>query len=354
MGTPPDPAKLIETFVVNLDLPPEQRWTAIIKEKKPQIMLLLAALKEMFYKHDVTDELIAAINSSMPNEYVREMQGMGDAIGVDYKDVVMANLFYEISGVTDALDLSRSCTSIVAQRANGTVYLARNQDYPPPFTLVMIHAIFTKNNKMIYEGTTYAGTIGLSTGAVPDAWSVAINARSNAACHHGKAACQKAAVDAAASGAQIFPIFTRQAIDTVGSDFDAAMEFFSTRELIMPGYIIVGGVNPGEGAIITRNATANMTDVFHLFDKKAPDGAGGDWYVVQTNTDHWVPTSNSSRRTTATNKLDTVGNKLIDLSQLWDVLSTPPVYNEATIHTDLISEKWDEYRTYKRHGPLTN
>jgi len=41
----------------------------------------------------------------------------------------------------------------------------RNQDYPPPFTLVMVHYIFMRKGKVLYQGTSYAGTIGLSTAA---------------------------------------------------------------------------------------------------------------------------------------------------------------------------------------------
>lgn len=358
-SSPPDPSKLIETFEINLDLPPEQRWSKVIKAKELQAKLLLSILKPVFSKFQVTFDLIAAANATMPQEYVREMQGIADGVeGIEYSDVLMANLFYEITGVADTpFDLSRSCTSIVAQRENGTVYLARNQDYPPPFTLVMIHVIFMKGGKKLYEGTTYAGTIGLSTASVPHGWDVSINARSNNAACANRSACQKAAVTAAANGAAIFPIITRLGADTVGANYDDAIDFFSEHELIMPGYIIIGGTKPGQGAIVTRGPKGNETNILSLFDTNTTDEGGGDWYVVQTNTDHWDPApiykpTNTSRRACATAHMDKVGKKSIDLLQLWNVLDVNPVYNQATIHTDLVAPEWDEYRTYKRHGPL--
>jgi len=358
-SSPPDPSKLIETFEIDLDLPPKQRWAKVVKEKHAQAKLLLSILKPVFEKFPVTNELIAATNATLPSDYVLEMQGIADMVeDVSFSDVLMANLFYEITGVADTpFDLSRSCTSIVAQRDNGTVYLARNQDYPPPFTLVMIHTIFTKGGKKLYEGTTYAGTIGLSTASVPGGWDVSINARGNSLCSKSRDACQKAAVAAAGNGAAIFPIFTRQAADNVGASYEDAKDFFTERELIMPGYIIMGGTKPGEGAIVTRSPEGNETNVLSLFDKNGTDAGGGDWYVVQTNTDHWkpapiYPNTNTSRRGCATAHMDKVGKKSIDLLQLWNVLDVNPVYNPATIHTDLVAPKWDEYRTYKRHGPL--
>jgi N-acylethanolamine-hydrolysing acid amidase len=271
----------------------------------------------------------------------------------------MANIFYEITGVvnTSFPDLSLSCTSLVAQRSNGTVYIARNQDYPPPFTLLMVHAIFQRANKTVYQGTTYAGTIGLSTAAIfspGEGFALSIDARDNP--HQGTPEGQAAAIAAANRGAAIFPMITRQVCELT-NNFTAAVSYLSTKEMIMTGYLIIAGGQPGQGAIVTRNASADSTDVLTLFDAKVKDFGGGDWYVAQTNFDHWkpepdYPLTNVTRRETATRVLNSIGPDAIDLLGLWNVLDTPPVYNLATIHTDLISVAWAEYKTYKRHGPL--
>jgi hypothetical protein len=36
---------------------------------------------------------------------------------------------------------------------------------------------------------------------------------------------------------------------------------------------------------------------------------------------------------------------------MWDVLSTAPVYNPSTIHTDLVFPSEGDYRSYVRHYP---
>lgn len=201
---PPNPKHLIETFVVDLDTPPEERyataiqslpllcnhhrnlspspplpaawcndspvpvarllarstppahdrrWTGLIKEKHVALVALLDIIRPVFklFAPVASRELVEATIRGMPDEYVREMQGIANVASefanVTLDDVVMANLFYEITGIANTPLFSgdpRSCTSMVAQRSNGTVYLARNQDYPPPFTLVMVHAVFTK------------------------------------------------------------------------------------------------------------------------------------------------------------------------------------------------------------------
>lgn len=107
---------------------------------------------------NISAPLIASVIKTIPNEYLREMQGIATASMLTLDEIVMANVFYEITSVGKTpWDVSRSCTSLVAQRSNGTVYIARNQDYPPPFSLLMVHAIFQRANKTVYQGTTYAG-----------------------------------------------------------------------------------------------------------------------------------------------------------------------------------------------------
>jgi hypothetical protein len=198
----------------------------------------------------------------------------------------------------------------------------------------------------------------LSTGFVPEGWAVSINARGNPA--KGTAEGLANALKLAAEGAQVLPIFVRAAMDAQLKDgglaqlpdraYTKAFKFYTTNPLIMPGYIIVAGTAKAEGAILTRNETDG--DIYTLFSKEGKGPAGGDWYDVQTNTDHWVPTAKKSRRTTAHNAMEAIGSEGIDLIKLWQVLDTPPVYNGATIHTDLTCPATGEYRTYKRHGPF--
>ena len=47
-------------------------------------------------------------------------------------------------------------------------------------------------------------------------------------------------------------ILTRQVLEKAES-FDEAVSTLSTHRLIAPGYFIVGGMKPNEGAVITRD-----------------------------------------------------------------------------------------------------
>ena len=391
-GSGPGPKdKLVESFEIDLDLPPEERWAHVIEAKRVQILGLLDILRPLFRASkdsaEVTDELIAAYNASSQrpeapqyiHDYLAEMRGIAAVLAKEDKvtlsDVLMANLFYEIDSAAKtplSEAFARSCTSLVAQSANGTTLFARNQDYPPPFTLVMIHAVFKRRGVTVYEGTTYAGTVGLST-AFSHAhdggrgWAVSVNARDIPAGWpaQGTEAAKVDAVEAARTGAAILPILTRQAADAGMRDYNAALRYFARWPSILPGYLIVGGGEPGEGAIVSHNGSrtgsepATDSDVFALFATSMDGDKNGGWFVVQTNTDHWKPAPlypgshpPASRRATAIRGLVEAGQERISADRIWDVLSTPPTFNADTIHTDLVDVAAGSYRTYKRNGPL--
>ena len=118
-------------------------------------------------------------------------------------------MYYEVSGVSNINwnVTSQSCTSIAAQNANGTVYLARNQDYPTLFSPVEYDAIYTRGGKEVYRGTSFIGTVGIETGFVKGVFGVSINAREDFRPNkeQAHAQCEK--------GAAVLPFSTRTALD---------------------------------------------------------------------------------------------------------------------------------------------
>ena len=89
------------------------------KAHKVAIHTLLDILRDGFKSGmaDI-DKLMDAYNSTLSDEYRKEMEGTGKAVDVSFHDALMANMFYEITGVVNTpLDtkwgptLARSCTS---------------------------------------------------------------------------------------------------------------------------------------------------------------------------------------------------------------------------------------------------
>jgi hypothetical protein len=126
----------------------------------------------------------------------------------------------------------------------------------------------------------------------------------------GSEGAKRDGVKAARTGAAILPILARQGFDAGAKNYNTAVKYYAEFPSILPGYLIVAGAEPGAGAIVSHNGStsgavrAADSDVFSLLSASIDSGANGGWFVVQTNTDHWLPAPNYtgypvSRRGTA-------------------------------------------------------
>merc|ERR1712072_28578 len=68
-----------------------------------------------------------------------------------------------------------------------------------------------------------------------------------------------------------------------GGDFEEGVKFLSETPMIQTGYLTIAGAAPGEGAILTRNASGADTDILRLKDGYPSDKP----FLIQTNYDHW-------------------------------------------------------------------
>jgi hypothetical protein len=76
--------------------------------------------------------------------------------------------------------------------------------------------------------------------------------------------------------------------------FDAALARLSNQDLIAPAYFILGGVNGDQGAVVTR-FQEKLVDVWRL---NASSPGIEQWYLLETNYDHWTPPPASDDRRT--------------------------------------------------------
>ena len=116
---------------------------------------------------------------------------------------------------------------------------------------------------------------------------------------------------------------TRHIMENATS-YAEAVQFAKETDLIAPVYFIVAGVNPGEGAIITRNQ-------FKVVDEwKLNSTSTGieKWYLLETNYDHWIPPPpDDDRQTPGMKAMKQIGQDNINLESLMTVISTKPICN---------------------------
>jgi hypothetical protein len=144
--------------------------------------------------------------------------------------------------------------------------------------------------------------------------------------------------------------------------FDDIVLEWSTVLLAAPFYVVMGGVNAGEGAIIARNQTGVAAPGGKVLRFQGNTAKSME-YLVQTNYDHWVPDRVvDPRRTAAEDMLSasastvptastasTATQSVVGMNiELFAVASTYPVHNPHTAYTALMNAKEGTLLPYVR------
>ncbi|XP_070568770.1 N-acylethanolamine-hydrolyzing acid amidase-like [Ptychodera flava] len=312
-------------YKLNLDLPPAKRWDSILKhwnasELKADLNSVMSSL--------VPEALIPVVElvgenveKYIPSPYGEEMVGVAQCLDMNVGDVVMLNLLY---------DMSAFCTSIVAQDTHGQIWHGRNLDYR--FTDILRKLTFVydaqQNGKTVFTATTFAGYIGVLTGMRPKSFSISADERDQGKIWQNLLEM----INALLTGEAYFVSFLVRETLTKTDNFEDAVKMLSTPQIIAPVYFIIGGVSPGEGAVVTRDRL-QARDVWRL------DVKNGRWFLVETNYDHWVPPpKDDDRRDPANKAMNSIGQAAINATMMYDkVLSVKPVLQSDSVYTTLMS-----------------
>ena len=329
----PVPAK---RYTVNLDSPPEQRWTEVVKDHEESLVRLIQSVKQSLPSElaSLVSTLGQNIDNFMPHPYGQEIVGIANTLtkfNVTVSDMILGNILYELTAYGNQnFGMKRHvkmCTSIVAQTLNGSIYHGRNLDYDFPDLLRDMTVIidFQQDGQTVYTGTTFAGMVGLLTGQKPQAYTISVDERDTGSWWMN-------AFEALLAGTHgITILLVRDTISDKKMDFESAVNSLATKRLIAPSYIIVGGMKSGEGAVITRDR-ASAKDLWRL------DPDNGRWYLVETNYDHWQPPpSGDDRRDPAIKAMEETTRARLNATSLFKVMSTPPVLNSGTTYTTVMS-----------------
>uniref|UniRef100_A0A671YNA4 N-acylethanolamine-hydrolyzing acid amidase n=1 Tax=Sparus aurata TaxID=8175 RepID=A0A671YNA4_SPAAU len=254
------------TVNISLDEDPEVRWAPLTKVfdveylKKAAAEVIDSTVPK--WVHQALIPIVTALEKYVPQPY-GEIRGMASNLGGSLSDVIILNFAYEVTAF---------CTSIVAQDKNGHVYHGRNLDYPHDVLRNMtVNVVFLKNGEVAYQGTTFAGYVGLWTGQSPNKFTVSGDQR-------GKTNVVSAFLFRRSPVSWL----VRETLEAA-EDFQDAVMRLSKIPIITGVYYIVAGVRAGEGAVITRDRTG-PADIWPLEPCRE-----GRWYRVETNYDHWLP-----------------------------------------------------------------
>jgi acid ceramidase len=202
---------------------------------------------------------------------------------------------------------------------------------------ILIEVNVQKGGMSLYNTSTFAGFLGLLTGAKEGAFSLSVNSRYNEQLDvyllewlQGKYV-----------GTEL-TMFLRDVM-TTNATFADALATAQTARLVGPAYIIIGGIAAGEGAVVSRAAT-HTVNTWTLADAMA----GGAYYVLETNYDRWKPAPIfDDRRIPAQRCLNDTTQNGISISQMYNILQAQPVRNQLTTQTVLMQPSIGRYESYK-------
>lgn len=352
---PPKESRRVKEYVLDLDLPPTQRWTQVATEKRNEIRAVLDKFisflrdfgKIADYIVDILTLTGPMLDDKLPKPFADEIRGISDATGLVLGEVVIYNIFYEIFTV---------CTSVVAQDPTGKLYHARNLDFGLfmgwdaknrtwEITEILRPAIINldwqKNKKTVFKSVHFAGYIGILTGISPGKFTLTMNERFKI--DGGYLGIIEWLREGAKAGSWM-GFLTRQTMETAHS-YQEAQNMLAKTRMLAPAYFILGGNSSGQACVITRDREVNGTDIWNMKDPGA-----GQWYILETNYDHdKKPLFLDDRRTPAIRCMRNMTQQNVGYAGIFDVLSSKPVLNKLTTYSALMQvnsghlETWLQY-----------
>ena len=312
-------------YEIDLDTPPEERWKQVTKDYGQKIKRTVFDVMEFLRIKNESIEFVSALlenlDDLLPAEIAREIKGIAREGNISLGELVAYNILHELSSF---------CTSIVVEDGNGAVFHGRNLDFPY-LTNAMKETVITvemmRNGSLQYTAVTFAGYVGVFTGVKHGMLSISGNDRDT---FERIGLLENILEMALNRDARFIGMEMRRLLEDSRIGYSEALEELQTVPLIAPCYVIIGGVNPGEGAVVTRGREAEIAVRF--IDTKK-----GDWYVVETNYDWWRPTD--GRRAAAVKNLEDIGRNKMTAKGLYQVLSLSPVCNNSTTFTAIFSAK---------------
>ncbi|VBB18342.1 hypothetical protein YASMINEVIRUS_805 [Yasminevirus sp. GU-2018] len=307
----------VPRFIINLDLPPDQRWTHVIKLYKHKFSKVM----------DTVDTLLGGITGTALKWvtwwysenvfYIEELKAISETSGVELEKLILLQLCYEMFSC---------CTSIVINDKDRTVHY-RTMDWEmPKLADLTIKADFVKNDTVLFSATTWAGYVGVMTGVKQNVCTVALNYR-----RLGDSIFTN--FSNSINGAWPIGFLIRHLLETESS-YSAIKKHLTNSRLISPCYITLSGNRKSRAVIINRSR--EDSDSVERIGENVGD------YIVQTNIDNSKLSENvpnivySKQRVGLTKRCMKDYECVSDVRELLQRFNSFPIINETTIYTTVM------------------
>jgi hypothetical protein len=276
----------VPEYEINLDLPPEQRFAAVLTDFN---VSLTALYNDVLTKDPVLKKVLfdfVAQRGDENEELQGEIEGVAKACNLPVTGVHALQFLYELGTLMIPIEnitipwRGPGCTGIIAADKNGSVYHGRNLDFSPEHYMqkIVYSGKFTKGGKEVFRAQMMAGyscvVTGMKMGA--NGFSYETNTRFPGSEGENKAMIHNLLVEKRALNGWT----VRKVLETV-PDFETAVQTLSTAKYVAPMYNIMSGVK--KGAILARDPDSLA---FKLTLGQSNPQCRSD-YIIMTNFDFW-------------------------------------------------------------------
>jgi len=320
-------------FRVDLNVEPEHRWDHILATQKDVVAPALTHILSLprvrpfaaVAKRLIGNELEA--RRIMPGTQYEEARGIARELGLDTSELIVVAAFYDIFAADQTpVGYGRACSGVVAETSTGEIIHGRNLDYMFKSDLAKITwaVDFVRGNSTVFTAVTFGPSPVFNTAVKHGSFSVSQDERD-------RGSWLENVFDTMVLGRHLLFGQIRQAMESLET-FDQAVGFFFSSKMSAAAYFIIGGIKPGEGAVITRNR-ASVVDVWRL------NATAGRWYVVETNYDHAsAPPVGDDRRDPLIRALNSTGQTGMSATAMWRVIEVTHVNTTAGERAPLNAE----------------
>ncbi|CAM9887622.1 unnamed protein product, partial [Ectocarpus fasciculatus] len=361
-------AHVAKEYIVNLDLPQEDRWTEVGQEYADKAWMLVQYLRSNLPRGWLKPmEKIAGELLPFFRDYGGEMKGYAAALNITEGDVVMINLIYQLehlglscdswntTGPSHTCDLPPDdaigpfqpfadeeeeyereinepgpCTSFVVSDPAGKIWHGRNMDWNLVDSLkqFIINVKYQKGGKTVFHGTTAVGFVGILHAVKAGMFGWSMDARRKGG--NIPINLLKMALDGDTRTPEQHARYVFENYD----DYDSAVEAMGNWPIVNPVYYIMSGITYPQGCVLARDRKGVVHN-YQMQDEVASPGGNvqKDFWVGITNYDlehHPLPADD--RATPMTENLNALEGQQFGDDEIWGILETWPTFN---MHTDI-------------------
>lgn len=376
-----------KSYIVNLDLPQEERFKEIGEAYADKSFMLVEYLRRNLPRGWLKPvEKIAGKLLPFFRDYGDEMKGYARALNITDGDVVSINLIYQLerlglscdswnnTGPSMACNLPRNndddeenvpdfstfqpypdseedeyarevseidspgpCTSFVASDPDGKVWAGRNLDWNFPDSLkeFIINVEYQRGGATVFTATTAVGFVGILHAVKPGKFAYSMDARRKG----GRIGANL--LEMALERGDRTPEQNARYVFETEDSYESAVAALSATPIVNPVYYILAGVEKPQGCVLARDRLG-VVHTYEMADEVASPGGNvqKDFWVGITNYDlEHRPLPADDRATPMTNNLNALEGKPFNDEQIWDILKTWPTFNGHTDITAVVDVK---------------